>query len=143
MDRSQPIVVEQLLVVSRTRVWEAITDVRQMTQWFFDNIPDFLPEVGFETRFVVKSDERPFTHLWKIIEVESGSSIKYQWSYEECDGVGYVTFELIEKGDQTLIRLTNEGLESFPIDLPEFSYESCLGGWKYFINRNLRNFLNS
>ncbi len=37
-----------------------------MQQWFFDNIPDFAPTVGFETTFSIASDTKSFTHQWKI-----------------------------------------------------------------------------
>ena len=135
-----PIVVEQIFEAPRAKVWEAITKVDQMTQWFFDNIPAFEAREGFETRFVVRT-ERHFTHIWKIMEVIPRKKIVYDWSYEEYPGKGYVTFELIDHGEQTLLRLTNIGLESFPQDIPEFQRASCQGGWEYFIQDRLRAFL--
>ena len=56
-------------------------------------------------------------------------------------GEGFVSFELFEKGEQSLLRLTNEGLETFPRDIPEFSRESCKAGWEYFIQQNLKAYL--
>ena len=32
-------------------------------------------------------------------------------------------------------------VESFPQDIPEFSRMSCLGGWTYFINQSLKEYL--
>ena len=40
------------------------------------------------------------------------------------EGISYVTFDLIPQGDQTLLRLTHQGLESFPADNPDFSKDS-------------------
>lgn len=40
-----------------------------------------------------------------------------------------------------MLRLVNEGLETFPRDIPECSSESCEAGWKYFIRQNLKKFL--
>ena len=53
-----------------------------------------------------------------------------------------VTFELFEELNGTLLRLPNLGLDSFPDDLPEFTRESCLGGWTYFIKEKLLSFLS-
>ena len=51
----KPIIVEQTFNTSIETVWNAITEVDQMRKWFFDNIPSFKPEVGFETQFDVQS----------------------------------------------------------------------------------------
>ncbi|MDX5420355.1 MAG: SRPBCC domain-containing protein [Hymenobacteraceae bacterium] len=139
--KSTPIIVEQEFNAPKQKVWEAITNLDQMTQWYFENIPDFKPEVGFKTKFVIELPERTFTHLWEVVEVEPGQQIKYLWSYEEYEGMGSVKFSLSEEGDKTTLRLTNEGLETFPADIPEFAPESCRGGWEYFIKGRLKAYL--
>ena len=53
-----------------TKVWAAITEVEQMRQWFFADIPDFSPTVGFHTEFDVQAPSRIFRHLWTITEAE-------------------------------------------------------------------------
>jgi uncharacterized protein YndB with AHSA1/START domain len=136
-----PIIVTQIFNNSIKEVWNAITELQQMKKWFFQNIPSFNPEVGFQTEFIVQSDLRTFTHLWKITEVIPYKKIKYEWSYKEHKGLGFVTFELTEKENHSLLRLTNEGLESFPQNIAEFSRESCQGGWEYFIQKNLKDYL--
>lgn len=143
MTSDTSIIVKQHFNSSREALWKAITDQEQMTQWFFDNIPAFKPEVGFETEFVIELEERTFTHLWKIIEVVPFEKIKYHWSYKEYPGVGYVAFELKDEGTGTLLTLTNDGLESFPSHIPEFSRDSCIGGWNYFICGTLNEYMNS
>jgi len=139
----QPVIVEQILNSSIKEVWSAITNLDEMKQWFFNNIPAFKAEVGFKTQFPVVSVEVTFTHIWEILEVEPGRKIKYHWSYKEFKGEGFVTFELFEEGSQTLLRLTNEGLETFPQDVPEFERDSCIAGWEYFINGMLKNYLEN
>jgi len=37
--------------------------------------------------------------------------------------------------------LTHKVEESFPDDIPEFSRESGFGGWKFFIKKSLKEFL--
>lgn len=135
------VVVEQVFSNSVTQVWQAITQLDQMKQWFFENIPEFKPEVGFKTQFNVSAGERNFLHLWRILEVVPEKSIVYDWRYKEYPGQGIVKFELSETGGQTRLKLTNEGLESFPDHIPEFTRESCHAGWKYFIKEQLKAFL--
>lgn len=141
-NRSQAIVVEQCFKKTKEQVWKAITDPDQMRQWFFENIPNFIPEVGFETKFTIDAGERQFMHVWKLIEVIPYYKIVYNWKYENIVGNATVSYELFEKNNETLLRLTNIGLETFPSDIPEFSRESCTEGWQYFINKRLNEFLN-
>ena len=141
-ERAVPIVVEQQFSKPIQHVWEAITEQRQMVQWFFDTIPDFKPKVGFETSFDVDSGNRIFRHLWKIVEADPPSKIVYHWSYEDIAGAGTVNFELFENQNGTILRVTNEGLDTFPESIPEFARESCVEGWKYFIQDRLKNYLD-
>ena len=136
-----PIVVERQFSQPIEQVWAAITVRDRMVRWFFDNIPDFKAEVGFETSFDVDSGNRVFRHLWKITEVVIPSKIVYHWSYPDFDCAGTVTFQLDDNQNGTLVRITNEGLHTFPDDIPEFTRESCLGGWEYFIG-NLKEYLD-
>lgn len=135
------IVVEQVFDTSIEKVWKAITLHQEMILWFFENIAEFKPEVGFKTTFPVQSEERIFTHLWKIMEVIPYQKITYNWKYEEYQGDSFVTFELFEEQDKTRLRLTTEVVKDFPDEIPEFSRESCIGGWNYFIRKNLKEYL--
>lgn len=139
---TESIIIEQSYNSSIKNVWDAITKVDQMRQWFFENIESFKPEIGFETQFNVQAVSRDFLHIWKIIEVMPKKRIVYDWRYEGVSGEGIVIFELFEQGNQTKLRLTNRGLESFPKDIPEFTRESCIEGWNYFIKDRLKEFLN-
>ena len=113
----EPVVVEDVFNADIKTVWKAITEVNQMTKWFFDNIPDFEAEVGFETQFNVNSGERDFLHIWKIIEVEPFKKITYDWSYKDYPGRGLVSFELFEEENSTKLRLTNTVIEDFPDEI--------------------------
>jgi uncharacterized protein YndB with AHSA1/START domain len=138
----KPIVIEQSFNASVETVWSAITDKDKMREWFFSEIQSFEPSVGFETSFVVHVEERIFKHLWRLTEVTPMKKIVYDWSYEGFPGRGIVSFELIAaKPEKTLLRLTNEIIEDFPDNIPEFRRESCIGGWEYFINNRLKKYL--
>ena len=140
---SKPIIVAHTFNASVKTVWEAITNVDQMRQWFFNNIEDFEPRIGFKTQFRVQSEDRVFTHLWTISEVEPLKKIVYNWKYEEYAGDSLVYFELFQLKNETKIRVTSVVTESFPSDIPEFKPESCLNGWTYFIKQNLKKFLET
>jgi len=135
------VVVNQDFEASIETLWSAITEHDQMIQWFFENIPAFKPEVGFKTQFLIENEARKFTHLWEIVEVIPNQKIVYNWKYDEYGGEGLVFFELIENGKGSTLRLTNRWLGEFSQNIPEFSRESCLGGWEYFINGRLKKYL--
>ena len=65
----EPIIVEQIFSLPIEVVWNSITEVDVMRQWYFENIPSFKPEVGFETKFNVESQGRNFLHMWRVTEV--------------------------------------------------------------------------
>ena len=137
----EPIVVEQSFNASIDAVWNAITEIDQMRQWYFENIPSFKPEVGFETQFNVQSQDRNFLHMWKVTEVSSLKTITYNWKYENYPGDSFVTFELFQQDNLTKLRLTVQIMEDFPENIPEFKRESCVEGWIYFIRKRLKEYL--
>jgi len=136
-----PIEVVQTFEVPITRLWDAITAQPQMIQWFFDNIEAFEPVEGFESRFVVENEGRIFPHLWKITQVDPPRMISYNWKYEGYPGDSFVTFELTETGRSTKLQLIHTVTEDFPDNIPEFTRESCMGGWTYFIHERLKEYL--
>lgn len=138
-----PVIVEETFDVSPAVLWAAVTEPRQMRLWFFENIESFEPRTEFETRFVVENDGRKFVHLWKITKVEPLKKITYNWKYEGYPGDSFVTFEISEQGQKTRLKLVHTFTEDFPEGIPEFTRESCFGGWRYFINESLRGYLDS
>jgi len=138
----QPIIIEETYNKPVKSVWAAITEPEQMRKWFFNNMPDFKPEVGFEVEFDVEAGGRVFPDQWKITNVEPGKLIEYNWKYGGYEGDAYVTFELTKEGNSTSLRLTNIIVEDFQEDIPEFKRESCIGGWNYFIKERLKEYLS-
>ncbi|MEJ2195399.1 MAG: SRPBCC domain-containing protein [Ignavibacteriaceae bacterium] len=139
----EPIIIEETFNVPVETVWNAITQVEQMCRWFFENIPSFKAEVGFEIQFNVKSQDRNFLHKWKITEVEPLKKVSYDWKYANYPGNSFVVFELFEENNSTRLRLTHQVTESFPQDIPEFKRESGIEGWNYFIKNALKAFLEN
>jgi uncharacterized protein YndB with AHSA1/START domain len=138
--KQEPIVMERTFHASIEKVWKAITDKEQMKQWYFD-LAEFRAETGFEFQFEGGKDDRVYVHLCKVTEVEEGRKITYSWRYKGYEGISYVTFELFPKGDETLLKLTHTGLESFPINNPDFARENFVEGWTYIIGTSLKKYL--
>ncbi len=139
---SEPIVVEQSFSVQPDAVWQAVTKPGLMRQWYFEPIDDFRPEVGFETQFDIETGGRIFRHQWKVIKVVPGESITYTWRYEGFSGLGSTEWKLSKTDEGTKLVLIWTGIESFPQDIPEFTWESGKAGWEYFIQQSLPSFLN-
>ena len=139
----EPVLVEEIFQTDINLVWKSITDKDEMIKWFFQNIPAFKPEVGFETTFKVESGERIFPHVWKIKEVKINELISYYWSYTNYAGLAVVNFKLEQINKEVKLSVLVEVLEDFDDSIPEFKRESCVGGWEYFINGQLKNYINS
>jgi uncharacterized protein YndB with AHSA1/START domain len=141
--KNEPIVIEETYHAAVERVWRAITDKDQMKQWYFD-LNEFKPEVGFEFKFAGQGQKgEKYIHLCKVTEVIPNKKLQYSWRYENHTGNSLVTFELFEEGEKTRLRLTHEGLETFPKDNADFARESFNGGWTELIKHLLRQYLET
>lgn len=141
--KEAPVIVEQTFNVTPKVIWEAITELNKMKLWYFDNIPDFKPIVGFKTEFDVTSDTRNFHHIWTISEVIPYKKIVYKWQFSEYEGESFSHFEIEELVNQTKLKLTSTVAKDFSDEIPEFKRESCLGGWNYFIKERLKNYIET
>lgn len=122
-------------------LWLALVEREQMTQWYFDNIPDFEPKIGFQTEFLIQNEGRAFTHQWEVLNVVPGRRISYRWRYKEYPGEAVIHFSL-EHSNPVTLTVTMEVLADFPDDVPEFERSSCQGGWDYFIKESLAGYLS-
>lgn len=138
-----PIIIEQVFNSSIESVWDSITEIGQMRKWYFENIPAFKPELGFETQFNVQSNGRNFFHRWKVIEVQPFQRLKYSWIFDDYSGKSTSLFEIFKHKNLTILKLKVEVLENFPEDIPEFTRESCIAGWEYFLTNRLKTFLDN
>lgn len=135
--------LEYPINTSVDKLWSALVDLEEMVQWYFDNIPDFKAEVGFQTQFLIANEGRNFTHLWEVIRVVTKKEISYSWQYAEYPGKSILTFSLLPAQEQLKLKVMVEVLEDFPQDIPEFKRESCVGGWNYFIGDSLTAYLSA
>jgi uncharacterized protein YndB with AHSA1/START domain len=83
----------------------------------------------------------PVDAVWKVTEVVPQRKISYIWKFRGCPGESSSTFDLFDVGRATRLRVTVIVHQDFPDDIPEFERESCLGGWRYFLNERLKPYL--
>ena len=138
--KHEPIVIERTYNAPIEKVWKAITDKSEMKQWYFD-IAEFEPEVGFEFQFEGTNEGRTFLHLCKVTDVIVGKKLRHSWRYDGYEGISFVTFELFSEVNATRLKLTHEGLETFPADNPDFAKENFVAGWTYLIGKSLKEFI--
>ena len=139
--KSQPFIIERTFYAPIDYVWRAITEKELMKQWYFD-LPEFKAEVGFEFTFEGGEDpNKPYLHLCKITAVEIGKKIAYSWRYDGFEGDSMVTFELFEEEENTKLKLTHAGLESFPTNNPDFAKANFEKGWTFILDNSLKEFL--
>jgi uncharacterized protein YndB with AHSA1/START domain len=139
--KNEPLVIERTLQAPIDRVWKAITNKDEMKQWYFD-LAEFRPEVGFEFQHEAGKEGRLYLHLFKVTEVVPGRRLQYSWQYKGYEGLSYVTFELFAEGDKTRLRLTHEGLETFPAQVADLKRENFFKGWTTIIGEHLPEYLS-
>lgn len=144
-----PIIVKQFYSASPKQVWEAITEPLKMCQWYFEPIEKFEARIGFSTEFDVECEGTVYRHCWNVMEVEPEEKIVYRWCYADVPGESMVTWSIAAcaKGGEagkingSELTLSHEVIEPFPSDDPVFSRENGESGWQYFVNDQLKEFL--
>lgn len=138
--KNEPLIFERTYNAPADKVWKAITEIDQIRQWYF-KLADFKAEPGFEFEFEGGKDGRVYVHKCRITEVVPGKKLQYTWRYEGYEGNSYVTFELFAEGDKTRLTLTHEGLETFPMNNPDFDKKSFTQGWTHIIGTSLKDYV--
>jgi uncharacterized protein YndB with AHSA1/START domain len=139
--KDEPLVVEHTFDAPVALVWKALTDKNDIKHWSFD-IREFEPRVGFEFQFHAGKEEIKYLHRCKITEAIPNKRLAYTWRYEGYTGDSLVTFELFPEGRRTRLRLTHEGLESFP-KLPAFAKANFSAGWTLLVGSSLKTFVET
>jgi uncharacterized protein YndB with AHSA1/START domain len=134
-----PVVLERTFNAPVARVWKALTDADEMRHWYFD-LKEFRPEVGFEFEFTVEHEGMKHHHLCKVTELISQKKLAYTWRYKGHEGDSLVTFEIFAEGEKTRLKLTHEGLETFP-KTSSFARANFMAGWTEIIGSSLKKFV--
>ncbi len=135
----EAVVIERTFNAPIAKVWRAITDVDQMRAWYFD-LKEFKPEVGFEFEFSVEHEGMTYHHLCRVTEVVPQKKIAYTWRYKGEPGDSLVTLELFAEDDNTRVKLTHTGIETFP-KIPAYARKNFESGWTAIIGTELKQFV--
>jgi uncharacterized protein YndB with AHSA1/START domain len=139
---NEPLVIERSFYAAGVRVWRALTDNDEMKRWYFD-LKEFRPEVGFRFQFSAGEEGGvQYVHHCEIKEVIPGKKLVHSWRYEGYEGDSQVTFELFAEGNRTRLKLTHEGLETFP-KIPAFARANFMEGWTQIIGSSLKEFVET
>ncbi len=139
--KQESFIIERTYNASVKQVWKAISDKNEMKQWYFD-LAEFKPEVGFEFSFKGgPEDGVQYLHVCVITEVIIEKKLTYSWSYDGYAGKSYVSFELFDEGNKTRLKLTHEGIETFPVSNTDFATENFIAGWNHIIGISLKEYL--
>ena len=139
IQNTEAVVFERTLNAPVARVWEALTDVEEMRQWYFD-LKEFKPQVDFEFEFVVEHEGTTYHHLCRVTEGVPQRKIAYTWRYKGEPGDSLVTFELFDEGNKTRVKLTHTGIETFP-KTPAYARKNFEAGWTAIIGSELKQFI--
>lgn len=141
---TKPLIVERTYNATIEKVWKAITDKDQMKEWYFD-LQEFRPEKGFKFSFTGGDDTVQYLHECEVILADPPNKLSYSWTYPEHNkGYSVVTFELFKEGEKkTRLRLSHEGLDSFPKDDPNFAITSFTEGWNAILGDSLKNYVET
>ena len=136
---AEAVVIERTFNAPVARVWKALTDANEMRIWYFD-LKEFRPKPGFEFEFTVEHEGVRYHHLCNVTEAIPQKKLAYTWRYQGQEGDSLVTFELFADGDKTRLKLTHEGIETFP-KTPAYARKNFEAGWTEIIGSSLKQFV--
>jgi hypothetical protein len=120
---------------------EAYAAINNVRGWWTGDIEGSTDELGDEFTYLyedIHHSRQKVTELipgqkvvWRVLD----ANLKSNRNPNEWTGTE-ISFEVSRNGDQTEVRFTHLGL------VPEFEcFDSCSGGWSFFINRSLRRLI--
>ncbi|MCZ8215107.1 MAG: SRPBCC domain-containing protein [Cyclobacteriaceae bacterium] len=122
------------------KVWQALTDKDKMRIWYFPQLLNFEPVVGFIFQFDDHNSE--YQKEWVVTKVEEGKKLAHNWAYKGYPGSTEVTFEIFAEGENTKLNVTQTNLDSFPKH-PAFQRERFELGWNNLLGENLKQLLEN
>ncbi len=137
------VVVKQKVNAPVDRVWKALTEKKQMKEWYFD-IPDFVAEPHTEFAFYGGSEEDRYHHHCEVLEVIPNKKLKHTWTYPEISKEKtLVKWELEADGDGTMVTLTHKGLENFDHLGKDFETKNFEEGWNSIVTQALKDYVEN
>ncbi len=135
---STPLIKEFDYNAPVSHVWAALTETGKMRAWYFFQLQNFEPVVGYKFQF--SDTDAGYRKEWVVTKVEAGRTLAHSWAYKGYPGSSEVIFSLSADGNRTRLRVTQTDLESFP-DHPHFKRERFERGWDNLLGQNLNHLL--
>ena len=123
----------------RERVWEAITNVEQLQQWWGGDHWEFGPvEVGGVVKFGDPDD--PMTARMEVVNPPHEFTIHWppQGQYHSISM--YTTYLLEDENGGTRVTVRETGFEAMPEDIRQERYDSTVRGYDTVLN-DLKGFI--
>lgn len=125
---------------SPDNVFAAINDVRG---WWTGDIVGSTDELGSEFTYRYEDIHRSTQKITELVPGRKvvwhvvASQLNFTKDVSEWTGTDII-FDIVRHNDKTEVRFTHRGL------VPDFEcFESCSGGWRFYIDGNLRKFIAS
>jgi uncharacterized protein YndB with AHSA1/START domain len=134
--KGDPLVIERTFNAPVAAVWQALTTKAAIKQWSFD-VSGFKAEAGFEFTFYGEKDGMKYFHRCQVTEAIPRKKLAYSWRYEGHAGDSLVTIELFAEKGKTRLKLTHDGLETFP-KTKAFARKNFTEGWTYLVGASLK-----
>jgi hypothetical protein len=77
----------------------------------------------------------------EVIQTKPTQLLELNWRYTGYKGNAIVTFKRTEMDKQTMLTLTHTVTEDFTESVSEFKRESCISGWRYYLQERLKKHL--
>lgn len=139
---------QKVLVAPRSRVWRALTDIREFNAWFGVNLTSpFAPGAEVSGKLAYPG----YTHLTATLWVETMEPehlFAFRWHpYAIDETVDYssepttlVTCTLEEVEEGTLLKIVESGFDAIPESRRAKAFQSNSGGWTSQLE-NIRKYL--
>jgi uncharacterized protein YndB with AHSA1/START domain len=122
------------------KVWQALSDKKQMKEWYFD-IPDFELKEGAVFNFFEPGGENRFHHQCRMLEIVPCKKLSYTWTYPSYSkGESIVTWNLEYADGITEVTLQHKDIENLADAGPDFATENYHMGWEAFM-ATLKNYI--
>ncbi|MFA6402787.1 MAG: SRPBCC domain-containing protein [Salinivirgaceae bacterium] len=137
------IVVESIYNADTKTLWRALTKKEEMKHWYFD-LAEFKATIGFTFEFMGgPEDGAQYKHVCEITEVVTEAKLSYRWKYQGYEGKSFVTFELFPENPGTRLKLTHQGIDTFPATNPDFAIHNFEQGWNHILKTALKDYLDN
>ena len=138
---STPITEIVVCHVEVDKIWQALTDVEQMKEWYF-TMNDFELAEGKQFYFYEPGENRKYKHVCTILEIKPNEEFRHTWSYPELTkGESTVSWYLKQEGEHTTVTLTHEHLETFADGGKDFDRENFVEGWNDILQNSLKTYV--